>query len=142
MTVTCSKHIFTRWVGCRSGRNFCEGGSDIASSVTGQSLNCYILWLFAETRNNKRIYFILNLDSKNFKNSKVILSYIFGSCNYFMYTWVNFCNSLPSTPFIYFEFQLISLLYQIFSLIQMSFFTLNLMLCLFKLFLAGTWNIL
>jgi len=43
MTVTSSRHMITRWVDCRSGRNFVEGGSDIPSSLIGQSLNGHIL---------------------------------------------------------------------------------------------------
>jgi hypothetical protein len=129
MTVTCSKHIFTRWVDYRYGRNFVERGSGILSSQTAHSLNGHILWLFPITRDNKGVYFILNWDGKNFKNFKVILSCIFGCCNYLMCTCVNFCNPLPCILFIYFKFQWISLLYHIFSLMQMSvlYFILNVM---------------
>lgn len=43
VTVTCSRHVITKWVDCRSGWNFFEGGSDIPSSLMGQALNGHIL---------------------------------------------------------------------------------------------------
>jgi hypothetical protein len=43
MTVTCSRHVITKWVECRSAQNFVEGGSDISTCLIDQSLNGHIL---------------------------------------------------------------------------------------------------